>query len=71
VNNETEKTIEVYADWLHTETPELMGNLFITHSRGKELFSFEYVDSWLKSKALFAYISGLKPGAISGAVPSS
>ena len=49
MNNETEKTIEVYADWLHTETPELMGNLFITHSRGKELFSFEYVDSWLKS----------------------
>jgi len=51
MNNEIEKTIEVYADWLHTETPQLMGTLCITLGRGKELFSFEYADSWLKSNS--------------------
>jgi serine/threonine-protein kinase HipA len=49
MNNEIEKTIEVYADWLYTQTPQLMGTLSITLGRGKELFSFEYADSWLKS----------------------
>jgi len=43
------KEILVYADWEGPETPQFIGTLFSTYSRGKEIFSFEYDKSWLQS----------------------
>ena len=39
----------VYADWEGFETPQLIGTLFSSYSRGKEIFSFEYNKNWLQS----------------------
>ena len=43
------KEILVYAHWDGIEDPFLMGNLYATPSRGKEIFSFEYDKGWLQS----------------------
>ncbi len=43
------KIIEVYADWEGLPGPTLMGKLHVSRIRGKELFSFEYDQLWLKS----------------------
>ena len=43
------KDILIYADWKELETPQLVGVLHVSHSRGKEIFSFEYDKDWLKS----------------------
>ena len=43
------KKIYVYADWFEFDTPSLMGILSVELLRGKEIFSFEYADQWLKS----------------------
>ena len=43
-----EKTIYVYADWMDS-APVLIGSLFVSSGRGRELFSFEYNDEWLRS----------------------
>jgi len=43
-----EKTIYVYADWMNL-SPVLVGSLFVSESRGKEHFSFEYNNDWLRS----------------------
>jgi serine/threonine-protein kinase HipA len=44
------KEILVYADWKGLkEPPALLGILYATIVRGKEVFSFEYSDEWLKS----------------------
>lgn len=43
-----DRTIYVYADWKELPAaPALMGILTGVHSRGKELFSFEYTSEWL------------------------
>ncbi|WP_370089398.1 type II toxin-antitoxin system HipA family toxin [Ekhidna sp.] len=42
--------IYVYADWAEVNGPLLMGMLSSELLRGKEIFSFEYDDTWLKSK---------------------
>lgn len=42
--------IYVYADWKEISGPLLMGVLSSELLRGKEIFSFEYDDLWLKSK---------------------
>ncbi len=48
---ETRKEILVYADWKGLkENPTLLGKLYSTTVRGKEVFSFEYSNEWLKSK---------------------
>jgi len=47
--NNTQKKILVYAHWAGLEDPALMGTLNVTRSKGKEIFSFEYMDTWLKS----------------------
>ncbi|MEO8617284.1 MAG: HipA domain-containing protein [Luteolibacter sp.] len=39
--------IDVWADWLETGSPALMGHLRSTLTRGKEVFSFTYDDAWL------------------------
>ena len=41
--------IYVYADWPELQNPTLMGVLNVQSIRGKEIFSFEFVDKWLKS----------------------
>ncbi|UAB84186.1 HipA domain-containing protein [Zunongwangia sp. SCSIO 43204] len=43
------KEILVYAHWDGIESPILMGSLYATPSRGKEIFSFEYDKEWLAS----------------------
>lgn len=43
---DNEKTIYVYSEW--DGTAALMGKLYVAVSRGKESFSFEYDDRWLK-----------------------
>lgn len=43
---DNQKTIYVYGDW-EGEEPFLIGKLYAGISRGRELFSFEYEDSWL------------------------
>jgi serine/threonine-protein kinase HipA len=45
----TSKTAHVYADWLESKVPVLMGQLNAQSIRGKEVFSFEYAPEWLKS----------------------
>jgi len=43
------KEILVFADWDGLETPQFIGSLFSSYSRGKEIFSFEYDKEWLQS----------------------
>ena len=43
------KNIYVYADWAGLNNPHLMGTLTANQIRGKEIFSFQYADEWLKS----------------------
>lgn len=42
-------TIWVYAHWQGMQQPVLVGTLSSARSRGKEIFSFEYDTSWLKT----------------------
>lgn len=42
-----EREILVYSDFV-SDTPVLIGNLFIDTLRGKEVFSFEYSPLWLQ-----------------------
>lgn len=45
------RTIYVYADWVGLGKPTLMGLLHSTLLRGKEIFSFEYDEAWLRSRS--------------------
>jgi serine/threonine-protein kinase HipA len=45
----SKKEIQVYAHWQRLQEPLLMGMLSVSPVRGKESFSFEYADAWLKS----------------------
>lgn len=44
------KAILVFAGWIGLPKPTKMGTLHSTRARGKEIFSFEYDDDWLKSE---------------------
>ncbi|MCU7512348.1 MAG: HipA domain-containing protein [Ignavibacteria bacterium] len=44
------KEILVYAHWLEMQEPLPVGSLFVEKIKGREIFSFEYSDDWLKSK---------------------
>lgn len=44
-----QKTIYVFADWMELRGPTLMGQVFAAPSRGKEVFSFQYDQTWLQS----------------------
>lgn len=61
---QTQKAIQVCAHWQGMEEPVFMGTLFAALSRGKEVFSFEYDPTWLKSP----YAQSLDPdlGLFSG-----
>ena len=43
----------MYADWVELNNPFFMGNLSVDFLWGKEIFSFEYSDEWLKTKHLY------------------
>jgi len=49
INKSTVNEISVYADWLQLKGTKLMGRLFASQLRGKEIFQFEYDADWLKS----------------------
>ena len=51
------RSISVYAHWQGIAEPLLMGNLHSERLKGKEIFSFEYNEEWLKS----AYAQLLDP----------
>ncbi|MCP4449039.1 MAG: type II toxin-antitoxin system HipA family toxin [Myxococcales bacterium] len=44
------RRIEVWADWLTLGKPTQVGVLMAAHSRGKEVFSFEFADDWIRSE---------------------
>ncbi len=44
------REILVYAHWVGFNEPNLMGTLYASLNKGKELFSFEYNAEWLKLK---------------------
>ncbi len=45
-----QRRMEVCAHWAGLTEPALMGTLYATPGRGKEIFSFEYDPEWLKGK---------------------
>lgn len=45
--------VYVFADWLGIDTTKLVGKLRSEHSKGKQLFSFEYDKNWLKGNENF------------------
>src|SRR4051812_18058589 len=47
MNKNSQKQIEVYADWVGLPQSTLIGVLYANPSRGKEIFSFEYSPQWL------------------------
>jgi serine/threonine-protein kinase HipA len=50
--------IFVYADWFALNGPQRMGVLTVTHVKGREVFSFAYDESWLRS----GHAQNLDPG---------
>lgn len=46
--NEEQRPVHVYADWVELGEPALLGVLYSTRVRGKEVFSFEYDPTWLQ-----------------------
>lgn len=51
-----ETVIWVYADWKPMEVPYLIGKLFFQRVRGKEIFSFEYNETWLNTSQAKLYL---------------
>lgn len=47
--NAQQESILVYADWDAPKQPLQLGTLYSMKVKGKEVFSFEYDDAWLKS----------------------
>ena len=45
-----QREIEVWADWEALVQPTRMGMLTATPARGKEIFSFTYDATWLKTR---------------------
>ena len=54
---DNKRVVFVYAHWEGLKGPILMGTFSATHLRGKEIFSFEYNNDWLKSE----YVQILDP----------
>ncbi len=57
---DNKKEILVYAHWLGMDKPVLMGNLYSSRIKGKEIFSFEYDKNWLKNQAVQILDPGLQ-----------
>lgn len=47
--NTAQKAIQVCGHWQGMQDPVVMGTLYASSARGKEVFSFEYDPTWLKS----------------------
>lgn len=60
MNKGAHKNIEVYADWLADSEAQKVGILSSFLTRGKETFSFEYDESWLKGAQKFQLDPKLK-----------
>jgi len=45
---DNKRSISVYAHWLGMDAPLLMGILHSDRLKGKEIFSFNYVENWLQ-----------------------
>ena len=43
----SEKIIYVHENWI-SEKPDLLGELYVSFTRGQEIFSFEHDGFWLK-----------------------
>jgi serine/threonine-protein kinase HipA len=54
------QAIEVVADWAGLDAPTLMGVLTATPARGREVFSFEYDEGWLKAGHPYALDPALR-----------
>ena len=54
MRSNNQKQIEIWADWVPLTEPVLIGVLSAHLSRGKEVFSFEYESTWLRSPHVFA-----------------
>ena len=54
------KKIHVYAHWEDMAEAELMGLLSVSESRGKEIFSFAYDETWLASRERVLLDPGLQ-----------
>lgn len=50
MSQNSQLSIEVWADWVQVHGPQKMGTLHATLTRGKEIFSFEYDPKWLKTR---------------------
>lgn len=51
-NADNKRSIQVHAHWAGMEASALMGILHSDRLRGKEVFSFEYAESWLQKKSV-------------------
>lgn len=60
MNKDRPRNIEVHAHWAGLTTPTLVGILHATPGRGKEIFSFEYHDDWIKNRYAQAIDPALK-----------
>ncbi len=54
------RSVEVIADWAGLAGPTRMGTLHAAPARGKEIFSFEYDDTWLGSPDAFVLDPSLR-----------
>src|SRR5260221_2796092 len=54
MNKTKQRQIEVHAQWAGLSSPTFMGTLLAVPSRGKEIFSFTYSDSWLTNSQAHA-----------------
>ena len=60
MSSSAQKKTEVWAAWHTLKDPKLVGVLTANVTRGKEIFSFEYEPSWLKSSYAFGLDPALK-----------
>ncbi len=56
---DNKREILVYGHWLGMDKPVLMGYLYSSRIKGKEIFSFEYDKNWLKNQAVQILDPGL------------
>ena len=59
--SKSKQQIEVHAHWVGLTEPTLVGLLYATPVRGKEIFSFEYDHEWLSSGYAQAIDPALEP----------
>ncbi|GAC21669.1 HipA-like protein [Paraglaciecola arctica BSs20135] len=53
--SETKRIIYVHANWVGIDTPMLIGRLYCSPHRNKEVYRFEYDDTWLHGPNVFQF----------------